>query len=95
MFLKETTKPSGKFLRVWAKNQWRLKFFEKNLKFTYKNLNGKLVFLPIFSPIFQGLLSFYTTLQHTNILGGRETMLRWAGGVPSSLGGNGGRFRAL
>ena len=38
IILKEFKKPSGS-LRVWAKKQWGLKFLEKTLKFTYKNLN--------------------------------------------------------
>ena len=44
IILKEIKKPTGKFLRVWAKNQLRFEIFEKILKFTYKNLNGKLIF---------------------------------------------------
>ena len=39
-------KPFGKFLRVWTKNQLRFEIYEKILKFTYKNLNGKLIFYP-------------------------------------------------
>ena len=56
--LKEIQKASDKFLRVWAKNQLRFEIFEKILKFTYQNLNGKLIFLPIFSPIFQDFCHF-------------------------------------
>ena len=50
IILKEFKKPSGKFLRVWAKNQYELKFLEKILKFTYKNLNGKLTSYPFSIP---------------------------------------------
>ena len=31
-------------MRVWVKSQLRVEIFEKILKFTYKNLNGKLIF---------------------------------------------------
>ena len=44
IILKEIKKHSDKFLRVWAKNQLRFEIFEKILKFTCKNLNGKLIF---------------------------------------------------
>ena len=44
IILKEITKPSGKFLRVWAKSQLRFEISEKILKTTYRNLNGKLFF---------------------------------------------------
>ena len=47
--LKESKKPSDKFLRVWEKNQLRFEIFEKILKFTCKNYNGKLNFYPFFS----------------------------------------------
>ena len=36
IILKEIKKPSGKALRVLAKNQLRFEIFEKFLKFTYK-----------------------------------------------------------
>ena len=52
IILKEIKKPRGKFLRVWAKNQLRFEIFQKILKFTYKNLNGKEIFT-FFSSIFQ------------------------------------------
>ena len=55
--LKESKKPSDKFLRVGAKNQLRFEIFEKILKFTCKNLNGKLIFYPFFSH-FPGLFHF-------------------------------------
>ena len=41
--LKETKKPCVKILRVCAKNQLRFVIFEEILKFTYRNLNGKLI----------------------------------------------------
>ena len=49
IILKESKKPSDKFLRAWAKNQLRFEIFEKTLKFTCKNLNGKLIFYPFFT----------------------------------------------
>ena len=56
LILKEIIKTSGKLLRVWAKNQWRLKFVEKILKFTYKKSQWKIDFLSIFYPIFPVIL---------------------------------------
>ena len=50
IILKEINKPSDKFLRVWAKNQLRFENFEEILKFTCKNLNGKLIFYPFSLP---------------------------------------------
>ena len=37
--LKVIRKPSGKFLRVWAKNQLRVEIFEKIFKFQYVNIS--------------------------------------------------------
>ena len=65
---KEIKKPSGKSLRFWAKNQLRFEIFEKMFKFTYKNLNGKLIFSHFLSHL-PGLLSFYTPLEHNKIFG--------------------------
>ena len=53
-------------MRVWAKIQWSLKFFEKTCIFTYENLNGKLNFSDFLS-YFQGPLSFYTPLETNTI----------------------------
>ena len=76
--LKESRKPRDKFLRVWAKNQLRFEIFEKILKFTCKNLNGKLIFYP-FSPIFQDFFILYTSVTYQNFWG-------WLGGGPGSNG---------
>ena len=61
IILKESKNPSNKVLRVWAKNQLRFEIFEKILKFTCKNLNGKLIFLSIFIPLSR-TFSLYTPL---------------------------------
>ena len=50
IILKEIKKHSSKFLQILAKTQLRFEIFEKNLKFTYKNLNGKLIFYPFSLP---------------------------------------------
>ena len=42
--LKENKKACRRILRVWETNQLRFEIFEKILKFTYRNLNGKLIF---------------------------------------------------
>ena len=59
---KECKKLSGKFLLVWAKNHWGLKFIEKILKYIWK-----IEFLSIFYPHLPGLLSFYTALENNTI----------------------------
>ena len=51
-------KVCSKSLRVLAKNQWGLKFVEKILKFTYKNLNGKLTFSPFSIQSFRTFVKF-------------------------------------
>ena len=85
--LKEIKKPSDKLLRVCAKNQLRFEIFEKILKFTYQNLNGKVIFKPIFSPTSQDFCHF---MHLWNIQKGG-----WGGhldpglGVLSSLGAGG------
>ena len=58
IILKESKKPSDKFLRAWAKNQLRFEIFEKTLKFTCKNLNGKLIFYPFFTPFARSILYY-------------------------------------
>ena len=68
IILKEIWKPYDKPLRFFAKNQLRFEIFENIFKFTYKNLNGKLIFTHFLSPL-PGLLSFYTPLEHTKIFG--------------------------
>ena len=60
IILKEIKKRSGKYLRVWAKNQLRFEIFEKIFKFTYKNLNGKSISFTRFLLPLPGLLAFYT-----------------------------------
>ena len=59
--LKEIKKPSGKFLRVWAINQLWFEIFQKILKFTYKNLNGKLLFYPFSLPSYSIFVIFSTS----------------------------------
>ena len=78
--LKEIKKPSGKFLRVWAKNQWGLKFVEKILKFTYKTHNGKLIFNPFSLQSSRPFVILYTSGTSKN-------------GRGSSGSGIGGYFR--
>ena len=91
IILKESKKPSDKILRVWAKNQLSFEISEKILKFTCKNLIGKLIFYPLFLP-FSRTFSFYTPLEHTKILGVAWGVLSAGlGGVLSNLGGWGGR----
>ena len=68
IILKEIKKASGKYLSVWAKKQLRFEIFEKTLKFSYKNLNEKLIFSHFLSHL-PGLLSFYAPLEHTKIFG--------------------------
>ena len=57
----KSLEPSGKSLRVWAKNQWRLKFVEKILKFTDKNLNAKLTYYPFSIPSSRTFVIFYSS----------------------------------
>ena len=59
-------KLSGKFLRVWTKNQFKFEIFENILKFTYENLNGKLIFTNFLSDL-QEHLSVYTTLENNTL----------------------------
>ena len=79
----EIKKPSVKFLRVWAKNQWGLKFFEKILKFKYKNLNGKLT--SHFLSHLPGPLSFYTALENKTIFLQQFLWFRGGGELPPPL----------
>ena len=58
---KEIKKPSGKILRVWAKNQLGFEIFEKFLKFTYKNLNGKLIYDQFSLPSSRTFVILYTS----------------------------------
>ena len=90
IILKESKKPNDRFLRVWAKNQLRFEIFEKILKFTCKNLNGKLIFYPFFSH-FPGLFHFIHLCNISKFLGGLGGTFRRAwGGVLSNLGVGGG-----
>ena len=77
---KEIKKPSDKFLRVWAKNQLRFEIFEKILKFTWKNLNGKLIFYPFSLPFSWTFVILYTSGTYQKFLG-------WLGGSFAGLGG--------
>ena len=73
MILKEIKKPNGKCLRVWAKNQIRFEIYEKILKFTYKNLNGKLILNPFSLPFSETFVILYTSGRCQNLWG-------WFGG---------------
>ena len=66
IILKEIKKPSGKYLRVWAKNQLIFEIFEKIWKFTYKNLNGKLIFYPFSLPSSRTFVILYTSGTYKN-----------------------------
>ena len=79
--LKEIKKHCGKILRVWAKNQLRFEIFEEILKFTYKNLNGKLIFYPLSLPSSRTFVILCTS--------GTPKFWGWFGGgvVPPGLGG--------
>ena len=74
IILEEIKKPSGKILRVWAKNQLRFEICEKILKFTYKNLNGKLIFYPFSLPSSRTFVILCTSGTYQNFWG-------WLGGV--------------
>ena len=80
IILKEIKKPSGKFLRVWAKNQLRFEILEKILKFTYKNLNGKLIFYPFSLLSSRTFVILYTSGTYKNFWG-------WFGGSSAGFGG--------
>ena len=58
ILLKEINKPSGKFLRVWAKNKLRFEIFRENFKIYIQKSQWKIDFLTIFSPIFQEFCHF-------------------------------------
>ena len=66
IILKEIKKTSGKYLRVWAKNQLIFEIFEKIWKFTYKNLNGKLIFYPFSLPSSRTFVILYTSGTYKN-----------------------------
>ena len=55
---------------VWAKNQF-VEIFEKVLKFTYKNLNGKLIFYPFSLQSSGTFVILYTSGISKNWGGGR------------------------
>ena len=59
--IQKSKKPRDKLLRVWAKNQLRFEIFEKISKFTYRNLNGKLIFYPFSIPSSRTFVIFYTS----------------------------------
>ena len=92
--LKESKKPSDKFLRVWAKNQLRFENFEKILKFTCKNLNGILIFYPFFSH-FPELLILYTSVKYQNVWRWPGGAFRRDWGVLYSWGGSWGLYKSL
>ena len=67
--LKESYKPSGRYVRVWSKNQLRFEMFEKTFKFTYKNLNGNLIFYPFSLPYSRAFVILYTAATYQNLEG--------------------------
>ena len=69
IILKEIQKPSGKILRVWAKNKLRFEIFEKVLKFIYTNLNGKLIFYPFSLPSSRTFVILCTSATFQNLGG--------------------------
>ena len=85
IIVKEVKNVTDIFFRGWAKIQIRFEIFEKVLKFTYKNLNRKVIFYKIFYPLFHDRpLSFYTPLQHSKSWGWsrRVVLLRaWGRGT--------------
>ena len=96
MNLKEIKKPSGKSLRVWAKNQLRFAIFEKILKFTYKNLTGKLIFYPFSLPSSRTFVILYTSATYQNLCGsGRGVVLLRAWGGTFEFGGSGVLYKSL
>ena len=60
----EVNKARSTSLHVWEINKCGLKVADKILKFTYKNLNGKLTCYPFFYSIFKDLCQF---IQHRKI----------------------------
>ena len=68
---------------VGAKNQWGLKFLEKCLKFTYKNLNGKLTFIYFLSHL-PDLSHFIQLWKITQLF---NNNLSVSGGIPLRYAG--------
>ena len=81
IILKEIKKPSDKILRVWAKNQLRFEIFEKILKFTYRNLNEKVIFYPFSLPSSRTFVILCTSATYLHLAVG------WGGHVAPGLGG--------
>ena len=79
IILKEIKKTSGKFLCVWAKTQLRFEIYERIFKFTYKILNGKLIFYLFSLPSSRTFVILYTS-GTSQILGG------WFGGSSPEWG---------
>ena len=61
IIFKEIKKSCNKYLRMWAKSLLRFKISEKILKFTCKNLNGKLIFYPFSLPSCRTFVILYTS----------------------------------
>ena len=76
---KEIKKPSGKSIRVWEKTQLRFETFEKILKFTFNNLNGKLIFCPFSLSSSRTFVILYPS-------GTYQIFLGWLGGLVVSPG---------
>ena len=73
-----------KLLRVWVKRQLDLKFFEKILKFTYENLNGKLNFTHFLSDLPGPFLVYISLENNTTFL---QQNFRFRGDLPPSPAG--------
>ena len=66
IIFKEIRNPSGKFLRVSAKNELKFEMFEKILKLIRKSSLKNWFFIHFLSDL-PGLLSFYSALDYTTI----------------------------
>ena len=67
IILKEIEKLSGKFLRVWAKNQLRFKIFRENFKIYIQKISIENLFFTHFLSDLPRPLSVYTTLENNII----------------------------
>ena len=66
ILLKVIMNPSSELLRGWGKTKLRFEIYEQIFQFTYRNLNGKLIFTRFLSHL-PGPLLFYTPLEHSKI----------------------------
>ena len=77
---------NSKFFKKFKEIKEKFTIVEKIFKFTYKNLNVKLIFYPFLSHL-PRLLSFYTPLELTKFLGLVWGQLRRAWGSSLAFGG--------